>query len=133
MRHRSGNRSRRSGAVLMAALFCLAVVIVIAMSLARSALVEHRQALRREQQLQSFWLAESAAERAVLRASNEPDYSGETWRPQFDAADSGANSGAAIIRVEKRPEGGQKIVVEASYPESGAWRIVSKKEVVLQP
>jgi Tfp pilus assembly protein PilX len=127
------HRKRRRGAVLVAALFCLAVVLAIAMALVRSALVEHRQTQRRAQQLQSFWLAESAAERAALRLRAEEGYTGETWRPQLLEGDAAAATGVATIRVEPVPEGGRKIVVEARYPESETWGIVSRKELLVSP
>lgn len=122
-------RSRR-GAALVAALLCMAAIAAIAMAIVRTAVLEQRQAVRREQQLQSLWLAESAAERGVARARVAADYAGETWRVSVgDEAES--PTGSATITVESDPSGGRRIVAVARFPDDPRWGVVTRKELLL--
>jgi Tfp pilus assembly protein PilX len=125
-------RSRsRSGAALVAALFCMAAISAIAMATVRTALIEQRQALRREQELQSLWLAESAAERAAVRAHAEEGYTGETWRATVGPEED-SPAGVVVISVESDSAGQRKIVAVARFPDDERWGIVTRKELSFQ-
>lgn len=123
-------RSRR-GAALVVALFCLAAISAIAMATVRTAVIEQRQALRREQELQSLWLAESAVERAAVRARSEEGYSGESWRVAVGPGED-SPAGVATITVEGDSAGERKIVAVARFPDDARWGIVTRKELTIE-
>lgn len=120
----------RRGAVLFAALLALGIVLMLAAVLARASLAQHRQSLRRQQELQALWLAESAAERAAARLAADASYQGETWRP---ASSDDAGAGEASIRIEPTEDGGRRIAIEARFPADPVWGVVARKQIRLSP
>ena len=125
-------RSRRAAIVLAAVLVCLVVVLAIGSSLLHALLLQHRQRLQEQYQLQAFWLAESAVQRASVRLAGSRDYPGETWQVDSDALHS-RWSGAAVIRVETIPgdDARRKIAVEAEYPQDPQHRVVQRREITV--
>jgi type II secretory pathway pseudopilin PulG len=113
----AGKRARRGGMLLVAALVCIAVAIMLAAVLAKATLLQHRQADLASCEQQSFWLAESAVQRAIHNVHISPDYAGETW--DVPAEMLGSNSaGVVIIQVTKtsEPQAGWQVHVESHYP-----------------
>jgi Tfp pilus assembly protein PilV len=122
----------RAGFVLAAVLVSLLVVMMLAAALTKT-LVLHRQEIRSsEQRQQSFWLAESALQRARHALSRSSDYRGETWHVAADVL-GGGRAGVAVIRVESvdEPAAGLRVRVEASYPEDSIQRILHERELIL--
>ncbi len=122
---------RPAGVILAAVLISLFVVMLIGAELTRTIMLHHRQTRLSESQQQSFWLAESALQRAVHALTKSPeDYKGETWRVPAEALGAGS-PGVAIIQVEPAadPETGRVIRVQAYYPEDGAHRILHEREL----
>jgi Tfp pilus assembly protein PilX len=119
---------RHRGALLVVALVCLVVVVTIGASLVRQLLLQHRQSLQEQSQLQSLWLAESAVERALARLAEQPDYTGETW--QIDGPQLPNDSpGVVVIRVETTAgeAAARRIVVEARYPHDTLYQVVQQR------
>jgi type II secretory pathway component PulK len=123
------DRTRRGGA-LVAALTTLLVVMLVAGVIVRSRVSAHRQARQSQHELQAQWLAESAIERARAQLAHSRDYSGETWRPEIQAA-SGAGglarlSAAVEIRALPIENASQtrRVIAIATYP-NDEWRRVS--------
>lgn len=127
---RSARRKpRQTGAILVVVLVSLLVLMMIGSTLIQTLLLHHREARRTEHSQQSFWLAESATQRAASRVAASADYAGETWRvpPEVLGGDA---EGVAVIRLEKlegQPDA-RRIVVEASYPEDSSKRILHRRE-----
>ena len=150
MKHSSQNRrsqSRnagspcvaRSGAALLAALVCIAVVTIMATALVRTLLIAHRQTRWQWRQEQAQWLAESGVSRAAARLRFDPAYRGETW--QLAASDfAGAPaevsplSGRVVIRIEPvaaddpRP----RIFVEAQFPDELHHSVRRNQSVIFE-
>lgn len=124
--------SRPRGITMFVTIVCLAVIAALGASLLRSLVAEHRQAMLRRDQMQAFWLAESALQRGMARLAADSAYAGEQWQVEADAGGSRAGAHAAI-RVE--PLGveaaARRIVVQARYPAEGAARVVLEREIVV--
>lgn len=115
--------SERCGAVLVATLVCLLVVMGMLGTMLQGTLRAHRQ-LRRERDLrQTELLLQAGGDRAVYRLANEPNYRGETWNLPADAI---ADKGEGRIIIEISPADGQsarKAKVVAEYPLGGETSI----------
>lgn len=119
---------RRRGTVLVAVMVCLLVVTTLAAALVQSAIKAQQQTRLQQQQLQAFWIAESAARRAIAQLNRSGQYRGETWRIAAD--ELGSRQGAvAVIRVEPIDDesGRQRITVEARYPDDPVHRAAHTK------
>ena len=130
---RQTDRKARPGVILAAVLVSLLVVMMLGAALTKAVLLYHRQSRVAEQRQQSFWLAESAVQRAIHALGKSPDYKGETWKVPAEILGAG-RSGVVTIRVEKtaEPRAGRRIHVEAQYPEDTVQRILFEREVVIE-
>jgi hypothetical protein len=129
------NRPVRSGAILAMVLVCLLVASMLGIALVERVVMRHRQMTVVAQRQQCFWLAESGAQRALQRLAKSPDYPGETWVVPAQVL-GGTQSGAVTIQVTKatEPRVGQRIVVEARFPDDPIRRTVCQRELfVKQP
>jgi len=129
---RSHQDARRPGAALLMTIVCLMVIATLAVCLARTLVAEHRQSRWRGNQLQAFWLAESAIERAAARLAATRDYAGEEWQVKLPLSGAAVQARAAI-RVES--VAGQflqrRIVVEARCPAEGETSVVEVRESIV--
>jgi Tfp pilus assembly protein PilX len=126
-------RQPRRGAALVLTLVCLLVVAAIGLTLLRSLVDEHRQAAIRQREMQAFWLAESAIQRAGAALVASPEYTGEQWQVEADAL-AGRWSALAVIRVEtvENDETVRRIAVEVRYPDEGHDRVVRHRQVLVK-
>jgi type II secretory pathway component PulK len=129
MKKNSSNSDRRTGAILAVALVLLTITMIIGAAIAKSMLLFHQQANLSENRQQAFWLAESGYQRARLALSEDEDYQGETWRVPGQILGAGSD-GVVVIRVEQpaTEASGQRIIVEAKYPEHETGRFVVRRE-----
>ena len=115
--------SERRGAVLVATLVCLLVVMGMLGTMLQGTLRAHRQ-LRRERDLrQTELLLQAGSDRAVYRLANETNYRGETWNLPADAI---ADKGEGRVIIEISPVDGQsarKAKIVAEYPLGGETSI----------
>ncbi len=126
-------KTRRHGAVLVAAIVCLVVVMLMGAAILRSIAIRHRQGREDLYRMQSLWLAESAAERCAARLRDDPTYTGETWRVRL-AHGAAALEGTAVIRVEpaESQPSTRRVRIEARWPEDPLHRRLLRKELVIQ-
>jgi Tfp pilus assembly protein PilX len=117
---------------MIVTIVCLVVIAALGASLLRSLVAEHRQTLRRRDQMQAFWLAESAVQRGVVRVEAASDYTGEEWQVETDAGGRRVPA-RATIRIEAVAGEAQarRIVVEARYPADGAATVLQQREMVV--
>ncbi len=122
----------RPGAILVIVLVSLLVAVVLGGELIKATVIRHRQTRLVEQRQQSFWLAESAVQRALHALSESPDYEGETWRVSGEYF-AGERTGLAIISVKPNGEAGQGrlIRVEAYYPDDPVHRTLCERELLV--
>jgi hypothetical protein len=125
----AGTRHPR-GAVLAAALLGLLVVMLFTAAVARSLMLRRNAARLDERQLQCFFLAESAAARAIVRCESDAAYAGETWRIALGPPESSVQ-GVAEIRIE--PVEGiadlKRIHIEARWPDVPVHRVTRRKSL----
>ena len=123
---------RRSAAILLAALVCLLVVVAVGTLLMQSMLRHQRQLLHAQEQVQVFWLAESAVQRAATRLKSAGDYRGETWQVEGRSA-RGPWTGVVAIRVETVPgdPARRQVVVEAHCGDEPSRRVAQRRQVVV--
>jgi hypothetical protein len=128
----SGPVVSRTGAILVIVLISLLVAMVLGGELIKATVVRHRQTRLAEQRQQSFWLAESAVQRALHALSESPDYEGETWRVSGEYL-AGGLTGLAVISVKPSGEAGQGrlIRVEAHYPDDPVHRTLYERELLV--
>lgn len=122
--------NKRSGAVIIAALVCLLVVMAILGAMLRGTLRNFRQ-MRSERDLrQTELLLQAGSERAVNRLANDANYRGETWSLPSDEV---AGSGDGRVTIEITPATGKaagNAKVLAEYPLGGETSI--RRSVVFQ-
>jgi len=117
-RSRCGLRrvSRRSGAVLVASLVCLLIVMAMLGSMLQGTLRSRRQMHVHRDLLQCELLLQAGAERAAIRFAQDPDYRGETWSLPAEAivgTDQGQVTIAASRAADDQP---WQLHVVAEYP-----------------
>jgi len=122
---------RRTGAVLVAALVCLAIVITMLGAMLLAAVRMSRQAHTERDLRQCEWLLDAGLNRALFRFAKEPAYRGETWTLPA-AAIIGSADGQVTIEVDageaaKPPE----LHVTAEYPLGGEGSIRRSHTILL--
>ena len=129
---RCGPRARR-GIVLFIAVVCMAIAMVIFLSLLRLSVAERRRVETEAWQLQAAWLAESGIERAAARLAADAAYEGETWNLSGDVL-GGRHDAVVRIQVERVPEHEDRrlVHVEADYPDDPVQRARRTKQVMVQ-
>ncbi len=142
MIHRRARTPRR-GMMVVAVLFCLVVVMVLAGALLRVSLAERDGNRNQERRLQAEWLVESGLERARARLAADRGYTGETW--PIAAAELGLEeaseptgkvvnidgAGAVVtISVDRTAgaSGRARVRVQADYPRDGPRRARHSEE-----
>ena len=129
-KRRSYHRPR--GITMFVTIVCLAVIAALGASLLRSLAAEHRQAQLRRDQMQAFWLAESAVQRGAARLAADSAYAGEQW--QVEAGANGRRARAqATIRIEAVDGNAlaRRIVVEARCPAEDAASVTQQRAIVV--
>lgn len=123
-----GTDRRRQGTALIIAMICLLLASALTVSLVQVAVLQREQVLRDEWQLQAEWLAESALDRAAARLVADPEYAGETWRPQLPG--EAEPLGRVEIAVERGDEPGRvQVTAVADVPDDPDERARVRKSV----
>ncbi len=120
------------GAILIAALVCLAIVMALLGSMLASAIRTGRQLHAERDLRQCELLLAAGVDRAMLRLAKEPDYRDETWTlPAAQIVATG--DGVVTIRVpldsEQKP---WPLLVIAEYP-TGSERSIRRSRMILLP
>lgn len=121
---------RRRGLVLAAALMCLLIVMLFAAAVAQSLVLQRKASRAEARRTQAFWLAESAAGRAVTRCRADQDYAGETWQVSWSAQD---REQIGVAHVEVRPEGDLRhIRIDARWSAEATADVRHHKEFTIR-
>ncbi len=117
----------------MLALVCLLVVATIGAAIVQTLAREHRQADRQQLQMQTFWVAESAIQRAAAQLSADAEYTGETWQIEAEAV-GGQWPAEAVIHIEpvESDETVRRVLVTARYPKRPLYGIVRERELEIK-
>lgn len=125
-------RSGRRGALLVAVLVCLTVVMALGAAWLRGLVLEHRLVRAQADRLQAEYLAASAVRRATAQLAANPDYRGESYA--IDAKDLALRAGAALTiqvdAVADQPDQ-RRVTVEANFPDRGAERARRSRQVTI--
>ena len=120
----------RHGAVIIAALVCLLVVMAILGTMLRGTLRNYRYVRSERDLRQAELLLQAGSDRAVNRLANDANYRGETWKLPSDAI---AGSGDGRVTIEITPATGKaagNAKILAEYPFGGETSI--RRSVVFQ-
>ena len=122
--HRDGARhfsttGNRRGAVLVAALVCLLVVMALLGAMLQGGLRAHRKLHLERDVRQTEFLLQAGCDRAAYRLAGESGFQGETWNLPA-AAIAGRNDGRVTIEIAPaKADGTQMAKVVAEYPVGG--------------
>jgi type II secretory pathway pseudopilin PulG len=127
------NATSRRGIALILALVCLLVVAIVGAGTVQTLLREQHETQHHQLQIQTFWVAESAIQRAAAQLQRKAGYTGETW--QIDAKDVGGEWPAeAVIRVEP-VEGNattRRVHVTARYPKRPLYGMIQERNIAIE-
>lgn len=120
-------RRQRRGSFVLIPMLCLVLALAVIGEILKQSTIETRQLKKQQYQIQAIWLADAAAQRAVSRMNQDPEYTGEVW--QLKPEESGLPyPGEVVIKVKKNRQmlPSVEIRTEASYPleESKRVRII---------
>ncbi len=118
--------SRRPQGVIMAlVLICMVVSVMLVLAMLQRVMLLQKQTVLRQRQIQSQWIARSAADLAVARLSVESDYDGETWRPDSDEWGDDVSGRADMEWI---PES-KTLKVIAHYPDPSLRSVRVEREI----
>jgi hypothetical protein len=131
-KHASATRHRR-GAVLVAALVCLTIVMAIVGGMLKATLAMRRQ-LRVERDVrQTELLLEAGAARAAFRLAGEADYDGETWELPAEAIIGHGSGRVTIVASREADTAPWQLKITAEYPLAGESSIRRSRTFFVQP
>ena len=126
------SRSRR-GAVLVAALVCLLIVMTMLGGMLLAAVRSTRQLQRERDLRQCELLLDAGLDRAAQRLATDATYRGEIWSLTFDAI-TGSGEGQVTIEVASASDAtSQQINVVAEYPLGGETSIQRSRSILVPP
>ena len=121
-------RRRRRGAVMVAALFCLLIVMAMIGTMLQGALRARRQLHTERNLRQAELLLQAGADRASFRLASEAGYQGETWAPPREAT-----VGRGQVTIEALRDSDTKpwrVHIVAEYP-LGSERSIRRSRTFL--
>ena len=107
------------------ALICMVVSVMLAVAMLQRVLLVQKQTVLRQHQIQSQWIARSAADLAAARLSVESDYNGGTWRPD---SDEWGDEVSGRADMEWIPES-KTLKVIARYPDPSLRGVRVEREI----
>jgi hypothetical protein len=126
-------KSARRGAVLVAALVCLTVVMALLGCMLLAALRAGKQLHTERDLRQCELLLQAGLDRAAYRLAQETAYRGETWSLPADAI-IGNGEGLVTIEVsEAKPQQPRQLSVNAEYPLGSESSIRRSRSISLPP
>ncbi|QDT30460.1 hypothetical protein Enr10x_58260 [Gimesia panareensis] len=124
---RAQPQHHRRGSFVLIPMLCLILALAVIGEILKQTTIETGQLKQQHFQLQSSWLADAAAQRAVTKLAQNPDYEGEIWKTQPEEMGQDY-PGEVVIKVQKNRQMESSVIIrtEASYPvkDSGRVRIV---------
>jgi hypothetical protein len=112
---RSTNRFARHGAVLVAALTCLLIVVALLGAMLLAALRTSRQLSVERDLRQCDLLLQAGIDRAILKARIAADYRGETWDLPGEAIVHSTTGRVTIVVAPQEDQSPAQINVTAEY------------------
>lgn len=110
------NRRERRGAVLVAALVCLLIVMALLGAMLQGALRARRQLHAERDLRQAELLLQAGMDRAADRLANDADYRGETWDLPAASIVGGGKGQATIEASRSSDDEPWRVRVISEYP-----------------
>ncbi|QDT94726.1 hypothetical protein [Gimesia aquarii] len=121
---RQGGKTNRGGSVALIPMICLILSLTIIGELLKQSSTEIKQLKKEQYRLQSIWLADAAAQRAITKLNNQTDYDGEMW--SLSPEDIGGEfPGEVLIEIDRSIQKNNSITIRttASYPAKSTERV----------
>jgi type II secretory pathway pseudopilin PulG len=134
------------GMTVVAVLVCLIIVTLISGVVLKVSVAQRELARSQERRLQTEWLAESGAQRAMARLARDHDFTGETWSlsahdlGRSEQAPTGTSPAKAetpaariTISVERVTASAnrRRVHIQADYPLDAQGRSRHTKEIMI--
>lgn len=119
-----GNKTNRAGSVVLIPMICLVLSLTIIGELLKQSSIEIKQLKKVQYRLQSSWLADAAAQRAITKLNNQTDYDGEMW--SLSPEDIGGEfPGEVLIEIDRSIQKNNSMTIRttASYPAKSTERV----------
>lgn len=119
-----GVKTNRSGSVVLIPMICLVLSLAIIGELLKQSSIELKQLKKEQYRLQSIWLADAAAQRAITKLSNQTNYDGEIWKLLPEDI-GGEFPGEVLIEIDRGIQKNNSITIRttASYPTKVTERV----------
>lgn len=119
-----GDKTNRGGSVVLIPMICLVLSLTIIGELLKQSSIEIKQLKKEQYRLQSIWLADAAAQRAITKLSNQTDYDGEIWTLLPEDI-GGKFPGEVLIEIDRSIQKNNSITIRttASYPAKSTERV----------
>ncbi|QDU06807.1 hypothetical protein [Gimesia aquarii] len=119
-----GGKTNRGGSVVLIPMICLVLSLTIIGELLKQSSIEIKQLKKEQYRLQSIWLADAAAQRAITKLSNQTDYDGEIWTLLPEDI-GGEFPGEVLIEIDRSIQKNNSIIIRttASYPAKSTERV----------
>jgi len=132
MKNSSVRSSSRRGAVLVAAVACLALVSLLSVVVIQTSYQLSQRGRVLESRLQAQWLAESGVDRGAILLRNDPEFRQETWTIDTGMLPDDGGSAVVTIVVEPAP-GPERSLVRATavYQPAGGHAITEARELLV--
>ncbi len=117
-------RTNRGGSIVLIPMICLVLSLTIIGELLKQSSIELKQLKKEQYRIQSIWLADAAAQRAITKLRNQPDYDGEVW--SLLPEEIGGNfPGEVLIEIERNVQNDKSFTIRttASYPAKVTERV----------
>lgn len=117
-------RVNRRGTIILIPMICLVLSLAIIGELLQQTSIELKQLKKGQYHLQSNWLADAAAQRAVEKLIHQQNYAGETWKLPAEEI-GGKFPGEVIIEIKRTTSNSQSLTIRtlASYPANAVERV----------
>ena len=128
---RQSRQRERRGAVIIAALVCLLIVVALLGALLQGALRSRRQLRMQRDLRQCELLAEAGLARATDRLAQQADYRGEVWSIAADDSIGLAQGQVAIVLSRAAGDQPFQAHIVAEYPLGGERSIRRSRTISL--
>jgi type II secretory pathway component PulK len=116
------SKHQRRGAVLVAALVALLIVMSLLGTMLLAAVQARRQLHAERNMRQCDLLLHAGLDRAAAQLARNPAYTGETWRPS-DSVLAGGNARVVIEVKNAASDQHQRLAITAEFPLGDEWSI----------
>lgn len=125
---------KRRGAIVLIPMLCLILALAVIGGLLKQTSIELKQLKKEQYLVQANWLANAAAQRAVIELENQKNYTGETWNLSPEQI-TGTLPGSVKIEIQPSEIKDQSVIIRtiASYPSDSVDQVRVIREWPAKP